>query len=160
TTRRPAGRPWAGGSRAPPRSRRRWGATRRRFPGTGGRTRGGTCSWKSPAGANAQASGEVSGAARPARRAGGSTPANPGPDGGRHAPIWDSPAMVDPRPHVLRTLETLLAAFVVVMMSNALIGPVLDPTQAGGDTNPVLRLAWLPAYAAIGLLALVRLPRL
>lgn len=60
----------------------------------------------------------------------------------------------------VRLLEMLAAALVVVMMSNALIGPVLDPTQTGGDTNPILRLMWLPAYGLIAALAALRAPHL
>lgn len=35
------------------------------------------------------------------------------------------------------------------MMSNALIGPLFDPTQQGGDSMPLLRNMWLPIYALI-----------
>jgi len=59
-----------------------------------------------------------------------------------------------------RTLEAVACGFIVFMLSNALIGPLLDPTQAGGEDMPVLRLMWLPVYGLILGLALWRLPRL
>jgi len=46
------------------------------------------------------------------------------------------------------------------MMSNALIGPIFDPKQTGGATHPLLREIWLPVYAIIIGLALLRLPAL
>jgi O-antigen ligase len=64
------------------------------------------------------------------------------------------------RPSFLRILEAVAAIGVVLMMSNALIGPLLDPKQTGGDENPLLRLLWLPVYAVIAGLTLVRLPRM
>ncbi|PTS86536.1 O-antigen ligase, partial [Caulobacter sp. HMWF009] len=59
-----------------------------------------------------------------------------------------------------RTLEAVACGFIVFMLSNALIGPLLDPTQAGGEDMPVLRLMWLPVYGLILGLALWRLPLL
>jgi O-antigen ligase len=59
-----------------------------------------------------------------------------------------------------RALEALACGFIIFMLSNALIGPLLDPTQAGGEDMPVLRLMWLPVYGLILGLALWRLPRL
>lgn len=49
----------------------------------------------------------------------------------------------------LRTLEAFAAGFVIVMMSNALIGPLFDPLQTGGDAHPFLRQLWLPIYVLI-----------
>ncbi|MBO9708933.1 MAG: O-antigen ligase family protein [Caulobacter sp.] len=59
-----------------------------------------------------------------------------------------------------RTLEALAAGFVLFMLSNAFIGPLLDPLQAGGEDMPVLRLMWLPVYALILVLTFWRAPRL
>lgn len=59
----------------------------------------------------------------------------------------------------LRLIETLMAAVIIVMMSNALIGPVLDPLQVGGDSNPILRLMWLPVYGLTAVLAALRFPQ-
>ena len=36
------------------------------------------------------------------------------------------------RPDRMRTLEALACGFVLFMLSNAFIGPLLDPLQAGG----------------------------
>ncbi len=60
----------------------------------------------------------------------------------------------------IRLIETLMAMVIIVMMSNALIGPVLDPLQTGGDSNPILRLMWLPIYGMTGVLAALRFPQL
>lgn len=65
-----------------------------------------------------------------------------------------------PRLTAPRLIETLLAAVLVVMMSDAVIGPVFDPLQLGGESSPFLRLMWLPAYGVMLLLALARAPRL
>jgi exopolysaccharide production protein ExoQ len=62
------------------------------------------------------------------------------------------------RPSLLRILEVVAAVVVIMMMSNALIGPLLDPKQTGGDQIPILRLLWLPVYAVIAGLTLLRLP--
>jgi exopolysaccharide production protein ExoQ len=61
---------------------------------------------------------------------------------------------------LLRTLEAWACGFVLFMLSNALIGPFLDPEQAGGEDMPILRLMWLPVYALILALVLWRAPRL
>ena len=63
------------------------------------------------------------------------------------------------RPDLWRKLEALTCGFVLFMLSNAFIGPLLDPLQAGGENNPVLRLMWLPVYAIILGLAVWRAPR-
>ena len=59
-----------------------------------------------------------------------------------------------------RKLEILACGFVLFMLSNAFIGPLVDPLQAGGEDMPLLRLMWLPVYALIFGLALWRAPRL
>ncbi|CAN5225427.1 hypothetical protein BH10PSE4_BH10PSE4_40080 [soil metagenome] len=64
------------------------------------------------------------------------------------------------KPDMARTLEALACGFVLFMLSNAFIGPLLDPLQAGGENIPVLRMMWLPVYALILALALWRAPRL
>lgn len=66
----------------------------------------------------------------------------------------------DDRPDLPRRLEALACGFVLFMLSNAFIGPLLDPLQAGGEDMPVLRLMWLPIYALILALAVWRAPRL
>jgi exopolysaccharide production protein ExoQ len=53
-------------------------------------------------------------------------------------------------------LEQALSIFILFMMSDALIGPLLDPTQAGGDDNPWLRAMWLPVYGLTAGLAAYR----
>ena len=63
------------------------------------------------------------------------------------------------RPDLWRKLEALACGFVLFMLSNAFIGPLLDPLQAGGENIPVLRLMWLPVYALILGLAVWRAPR-
>lgn len=60
----------------------------------------------------------------------------------------------------LRRFETGLAAGVLVLLSNALIGPLFDPEQTGGDEIGWLRLVWLPVYGAILALAAWRASRL
>jgi exopolysaccharide production protein ExoQ len=65
----------------------------------------------------------------------------------------------DERPDLWRKLEVLACGFVLFMLSNAFIGPLLDPLQAGGENIPVLRLMWLPVYALILGLAAWRAPR-
>ncbi len=55
-----------------------------------------------------------------------------------------------------RRLEQALTLLTLFMMSNALIGPLLDPNEVGGDDNPWLRTMWLPVYGLIVCLALVR----
>ncbi|MBA4795728.1 MAG: O-antigen ligase family protein [Phenylobacterium sp.] len=61
---------------------------------------------------------------------------------------------------LIRLLEGLITLGLILMMSNALIGPVLDPDQTGGESNAILRLMWLPVYAAAGALAALRAPRM
>lgn len=57
--------------------------------------------------------------------------------------------LTDPDPPLW---EQAAAMFVVVMLTQALIGPVFAPTQ---EETPILRLVWLPVYAVIaGLIAL------
>jgi O-antigen ligase len=60
----------------------------------------------------------------------------------------------------MRVIEACFAATVVAMFSNALVGPLFDPTQLGGDTIGWLRLVWLPVYAIVTILACLRLPEL
>ena len=60
----------------------------------------------------------------------------------------------------VRLLEGLITLGLILMMSNALIGPLLDPDQTGGESNAILRLMWLPVYAAAGGLALLRAPQM
>ncbi len=52
-------------------------------------------------------------------------------------------------------LEQALTMLILFMMSDALIGPLLDPNQAGGDDNPLLRAMWLPVYGLTAGLAAV-----
>ncbi len=52
-------------------------------------------------------------------------------------------------------LEGLVCILILFMLSDALIGPLFDPTQAGGDDNPWLRAIWLPAYAVTALAAAI-----
>ncbi|MBU2135838.1 MAG: O-antigen ligase family protein, partial [Alphaproteobacteria bacterium] len=60
----------------------------------------------------------------------------------------------------VRLMEGLITLGLILMMSNALIGPVLDPDQTGGESNAILRLMWLPVYAAAGAVALLRAPHM
>ena len=53
--------------------------------------------------------------------------------------------------------ERAICVVIIAMMTGALIGPVFAPLQ---EETPVLRLVWLPAYAAIFGLALYRIDRL
>ncbi len=56
-----------------------------------------------------------------------------------------------------RRVEQALTILILFMMSDALIGPLFDPNQAGiGDENPWLRAMWLPVYAVTAGLAAVR----
>jgi O-antigen ligase len=64
------------------------------------------------------------------------------------------------KPSFSRKIEALAAGFVLFMLSNAFIGPLVDPLQAGGEDMPLLRLMWLPVYALVLALALWRAPRL
>ncbi|GGL07523.1 MULTISPECIES: O-antigen ligase family protein [Caulobacter] len=72
----------------------------------------------------------------------------------------DTQQQHDQPPDLWRKLEALACGFVLFMLSNALIGPLLDPLQAGGENIPVLRLMWLPVYALTLGLAAWRAPRL
>lgn len=53
--------------------------------------------------------------------------------------------------------ERAICVVIIAMMTGALIGPVFAPLQ---EETPVLRLVWLPAYAAIFGMALFRIDRL
>jgi exopolysaccharide production protein ExoQ len=53
--------------------------------------------------------------------------------------------------------ERAVCVVVIAMLTGALIGPVFAPLQ---EETPVLRLVWLPAYAAIFGMALYRIDRL
>jgi O-antigen ligase len=56
-----------------------------------------------------------------------------------------------------RRLEQALTLLILFMMSDALIGPLLDPNQLGaGEDNPWLRAMWLPVYALTAVVAAVR----
>ena len=56
--------------------------------------------------------------------------------------------------------EIALTVFCVLMLTNAFWGPVLAPqANAGGDDNPMLRLLWLPVYAATLMLSALRSPQ-
>ena len=52
--------------------------------------------------------------------------------------------------------ETAICVGLIAMLTGALIGPVFAPLQ---QETPLLRLVWLPAYAAIGGLLIYRLDR-
>lgn len=62
------------------------------------------------------------------------------------------PPPTEPAPPIW---EQVLAGFVVIMLTQALIGPVFAPTQ---EETPILRLVWLPVYAVTAGLILYRLP--
>lgn len=53
--------------------------------------------------------------------------------------------------------ERAVCVVIIAMLTGALIGPVFAPLQ---EETPVLRLVWLPAYAAIFGMALFRIDRL
>jgi exopolysaccharide production protein ExoQ len=53
--------------------------------------------------------------------------------------------------------ERVICGVIIAMMTGALIGPVFAPMQ---EETPILRLVWLPAYAAILGLMLFRIDRL
>lgn len=72
----------------------------------------------------------------------------------------DAEQQRDDEPDLWRKLEVLACGFLLFMLSNALIGPLLDPLQAGGENIPILRLMWLPVYALTLGLAVWRAPRL
>ena len=53
--------------------------------------------------------------------------------------------------------EGAVCAVIIAMLTGALIGPVFAPTQ---EETPILRLAWLPVYAATAGLILYRMDRM
>ncbi|WP_292064308.1 O-antigen ligase family protein [Brevundimonas sp. UBA7664] len=53
--------------------------------------------------------------------------------------------------------EQVICGVIIAMLTGALIGPVFAPLQ---EETPVLRLVWLPAYAAVAALLLFRIDRL
>ncbi len=56
-----------------------------------------------------------------------------------------------------RRVEQALTILILFMMSDALIGPLLDPNQIGaGDENPWLRAMWLPIYGVTAVLVAIR----
>ncbi|MES2861507.1 MAG: O-antigen ligase family protein, partial [Pseudomonadota bacterium] len=64
-------------------------------------------------------------------------------------PSVDPSDLNDPAPPLW---EQAAVIFVVVMLTQAIVGPVFAPTQV---ETPILRLVWLPVYAVIfGLIAL------
>ncbi len=65
--------------------------------------------------------------------------------------VRPEPAAILPGPPVW---EQIAAGVVISMLTGALIGPVLAPDQA---ETPILRLFWLPAYAATAGLILLRI---
>ena len=50
--------------------------------------------------------------------------------------------LTEPAPSIW---ERLICGVIIAMLTGALIGPVFAPTQ---EETPILRLVWLPAYAA------------
>ena len=62
--------------------------------------------------------------------------------------------LADPAPSLG---ERVICGVIIAMLTGALIGPVFAPMQ---EETPVLRLVWLPAYAAIVGLLLFRIDRL
>ena len=73
------------------------------------------------------------------------------------APVSESrpaDALTDPAPSLG---ERVICGVIIAMLTGALIGPVFAPLQ---EETPVLRLVWLPAYAAIVGLLLFRIDRL
>ena len=63
-------------------------------------------------------------------------------------------ALIEPAPTLW---ERAICIGVIAMLTGALIGPVFAPLQ---EETPVLRLVWLPAYAAIFGMAAYRIDRL
>ena len=61
--------------------------------------------------------------------------------------------LTDPEPALW---ERVIVAVILMMLTGALIGPVFAPTQ---DETPVLRLIWLPVYAAVAGLLIFRFER-
>jgi O-antigen ligase len=62
--------------------------------------------------------------------------------------------LIEPAPSLW---ERVICGVIIAMMTGALIGPVFAPLQ---EETPVLRLVWLPAYAAIAGLLIYRIDRL
>lgn len=62
--------------------------------------------------------------------------------------------LIEPAPSLW---ERGICVVLIAMLTGALIGPVFAPLQ---EETPVLRLVWLPAYAAIAALLLFRINRL
>ncbi|MDO9587599.1 MAG: O-antigen ligase [Brevundimonas sp.] len=62
--------------------------------------------------------------------------------------------LIEPAPSLW---ERVICGVIIAMLTGALIGPVFAPLQ---EETPVLRLVWLPAYAAIVGLLLFRIDRL
>ena len=62
--------------------------------------------------------------------------------------------LTEPAPSIW---ERLICGVIIAMLTGALIGPVFAPTQL---ETPILRLVWLPAYAAIVGLLIYRIDRL
>jgi hypothetical protein len=55
-----------------------------------------------------------------------------------------------------RRVEQVLTMLILFMMSDALIGPLLDPNEVGaGDENPWLRAMWLPVYGLTAVLVAI-----
>jgi len=75
-------------------------------------------------------------------------------------PIAAAPEVRPYRLTLVRIVEGSTVVFLLFLLSSALIGPLLDPRQLGGDTNPILRLMWLPAYGLIFGLTVLRTPHL
>jgi O-antigen ligase len=61
--------------------------------------------------------------------------------------------LTDPEP---AWWERATAVAILVMLTGALIGPVFAPTQ---EETPILRMVWLPVYAAVAGLVLLRFER-
>jgi O-antigen ligase len=62
--------------------------------------------------------------------------------------------LIEPAPSLW---ERVICGVIIAMLTGALIGPVFAPLQ---EETPVLRLVWLPAYAAIAGLLIYRIDRL
>ena len=65
-----------------------------------------------------------------------------------------SDVLIEPVPSLW---ERVICGVIIAMLTGALIGPVFAPLQ---EETPILRLVWLPAYAAIVGLLLFRIDRL
>src|SRR5690606_263344 len=70
------------------------------------------------------------------------------PAGVRESP---SDALIETPPALW---ERAVCVVIIAMLTGALIGPVFAPTQ---EETPILRLVWLPAYAAIAGLLIYRI---